>query len=285
MGFDYYHSLAKYGLYGIKPADPMIELLISETAFKMLDQSQNRRARGFSGKEDLELSKKIIDLYLSQPGISQNTIAATLKCSKGKVNSTLQKYHNGHYEDILTNANTYSNAVADANAITCNDRDRDRFAVPDTDHSADSASLTQQAAPDTDSYEQKLNTYNDQVVVMKYFQQHKKPAEIVLLTGFSRQFINDSIDIFRKNHDCIPKPPVNHSNMIIRTDGEYFMDMDEYFNDCTNNGKNSIDEMPWDIIKENLIENKAINPDGVITEMKQRLLKINTSKHIMENIA
>ena len=55
------------------------------------------------------------------------------------INSALQKYHNGHYEDILTNA--YSNTVADANAITCNDRDRDRFAVLDTDHSTDSASL------------------------------------------------------------------------------------------------------------------------------------------------
>lgn len=60
------------------------------------------------------------------------------------INSALQKYHNVHYEDILTNAYSNAIAVADANAITCNDRDRDRCAVPDTDHSVDNASLQQQ---------------------------------------------------------------------------------------------------------------------------------------------
>lgn len=272
VGFDYYHSIVKYGLFGIKPDDPMINLLISETTFKMIDQSQNKRARGFSGKEDLELSKKIIELYLSKPGISQNAIAFELQCSKGKVNSTLQKYHNGHYKDIISN--TYSNT--DADAITCNDRDRDRFAVPDTDHSSDIASLTKQASPAEIEETNKTFIYKDEILVMKLFQQHKRPSEICSITGFPSYFVNASIDKFRENNNRLPKPPVDYSKMIMCTDGNIFMNKEEYFNDCTNNGKNKINEMPWDIIKSNLIEYKAIDPDGIINEMKEKLLDIQS---------
>ena len=60
------------------------------------------------------------------------------------------------------------------------------------------------------------------------------------------------------------------------TDGNIFMNKEEYFNDCTNNGKNKINEMPWDIIKSNLIEYKAIDPDGIINEMKEKLLDIQS---------
>lgn len=297
-----YEAIANYAYFGTEITDMKLKILVGSATLDKIEHSQEYRSQWFGG-ENLEQTKLVAEYMRDHPNASQRTIALATGASKTKVVKVQKNFKESGFSNVqeyldnivypkightVSNVNTNTNASVNVNVTETATSPRDHSVVTtdsDAGHTHNSASLTQQAAPDTDSYEQKLNTYNDQVVVMKYFQQHKKPAEIVLLTGFSRQFINDSIDIFRKNHDCIPKPPVNHSNMIIRTDGEYFMDMDEYFNDCTNNGKNSIDEMPWDIIKENLIENKAMNPDGVITEMKQRLLKINTSKHIMENIA
>ena len=82
-----------------------------------------------------------------------------------------------------------------------------------------SASLTQQAAPAETKETEKTFTYDDEVSVMKLFQQHKRPSEICTLTGFPSYFVNASIDKFRENNNRLPKPPVDNSKMIMCTDG------------------------------------------------------------------
>lgn len=228
---------------------------------------------GRKGGRPSQINKDLIlDMYFNK-GIKTAQIARQLNYKPNTVKSIIQRnkktYAKGAnpyvYEYAYDNDDVYVKDASSAPASSCS-----------ATSANNSASLTQQAAPAETKETEKTFTYDDEVSVMKLFQQHKRPSEICTLTGFPSYFVNASIDKFRENNNRLPKPPVDHSKMIMCTDGSVFMNKEEYFNDCTNNGKNNINEIPWDIIKENLIEYKAIDPDEIINEMKDKLLQMQS---------
>lgn len=291
--YNVYIALSDFGRFGIEIQDEYIKLLAGHATIERIESSQDYRAQCFAG-ENFELTKVVAEFMRDHPEASQRTIAAATGASKTKVAkvqktlktmgfSDIQEYLNTvvypriSHENVNTvnnNCNNVCNCYCNSETATATSP-RDHFVVTNSRHT-DSASLTQQAAPAETKETEKTFTYDDEVSVMKLFQQHKRPSEICTLTGFPSYFVNASIDKFRENNNRLPKPPVDHSKMIMCTDGSVFMNKEEYFNDCTNNGKNNINEIPWDIIKENLIEYKAINPDGIINEMKDKLLQMQS---------
>ena len=123
LAYDVQSAIIDYGLYGIRPTDEDILIFISETVFDVIDKSQAKRARGFSG-EDLETSKKIIQSHIDRPDLSQDKLSKLLGVSKGKVNKTLQKYRNGEYDNILS-FDSYSDSDNDSDYVyDSTDRDR-----------------------------------------------------------------------------------------------------------------------------------------------------------------
>ena len=89
--FAVYNAIVNYGLYETEITDPEIMLLVGASLLKNIDNSQKKRALCFAG-EDMEMSRKIIQLHLEHPEYSQNKIVQVLDTSTGKVNKTLQKY-------------------------------------------------------------------------------------------------------------------------------------------------------------------------------------------------
>ena len=68
MAYKVQSAIIDYGLYGIRPTDEDVLIFVSETVFDVIDKSQEKRARSFSG-EDLEMSKKIIQSHLDRPDL------------------------------------------------------------------------------------------------------------------------------------------------------------------------------------------------------------------------
>jgi hypothetical protein len=128
-------SIIRYALYGESIEDDNIRMLVGESLLCNVDISQKRRSRSF-GKEDLDMSEKIVTLHLDRPELSQDKIAKTLGISKGKVNRTLKKYAAGEYEGILsfsTDSQPVSHSTITSTPTstitstpTSTDRDRDR---------------------------------------------------------------------------------------------------------------------------------------------------------------
>lgn len=276
---DVYDMIYDYSLYGILPEpNNSIEFILFNMTIPNIKKSKERYEKSCSGgslggREKHEFYDQILDMYLNQQ-MKPKAISESLEISINTVKSIISRYKQNSTggckgaKGANLNVNDNDNVNDDVNVKN----------APAPDAGANnSASLTQHAAPAETKETEKTFTYDDEVSVMKLFQQHKRPSEICTLTGFPSYFVNDSIDKFRENNNRLPKPPVDHSKMIMCTDGSVFMNKEEYFNDCTNNGKNNINEIPWDIIKENLIEYKAIDPDEIINEMKDKLLQMQSN--------
>ena len=106
---EYFIALAEYALYQKDSEDVMIRMFI--TGLKnTIDAGQSKRERGFKGKhnsEDVELTKKIIEYKKEHPDESQDKIAKSCNCSKGKVNKVIKRMN--EEIDSLNNVNNVNN--------------------------------------------------------------------------------------------------------------------------------------------------------------------------------
>lgn len=100
IAYEYYKAIIEYALYK-KPIENKEILLYAggDTALRVIDSSQERRARGFG--ENTERTQAIIEFVRDHPGVSQNEVAAQVHCSKGKVNQALKNFREGKYVDTF----------------------------------------------------------------------------------------------------------------------------------------------------------------------------------------
>lgn len=272
MAYKVQSAIIDYGLYGIKPTDEDILIFVSETVFDVIDKSQAKRARSFSG-EDLEMSKKIIQSHRDRPDLSQDKLAELLHTSKGKVNKTLKKYRNGEYEGILTfddNVNDYDNGNdGDYDSTDC---DRDRITVQPT---KTASPITESSTP-TPSTPTEL-TYEEEVSVIKAFQKRKKPIEIANELSLDFSLVNLAIDEYKDRGYKLPPRPekVKKLDVPLMNGGYLSQTKEELFNDATDKGNADVDDVAWDKLREAYIL-MGIAPvlvDNILAEFEARLLK------------
>ena len=241
MAYKVQSAIIDYGLYGIKPTDEDILIFVSETVFDVIDKSQAKRARGFSG-EDLEMSKKIIQSHRDRPELSQDKLAQLLKISKGKVNKTLKKYHNGEYEGILTFDDDNVSDNGNDGDYDSTDRDRDRPTVQNTETASP---ITESSTP-TPTTPTEL-TYEEEVSVINAFRNRKKPIEIAKELSLDIGLVNLAIDEYKDRGYKLPtKPQVVNTEIPLMNGGYLKQTKEELFNMFTDNGKLEPDEVPWD---------------------------------------
>ena len=260
LAYDVQSAIIDYGLYGIRPVDEDLLIFVSETVFDVIDKSQEKRARGFSG-EDLEMSKKIIQSHCDRPDLSQDKLAQLLHISKGKVNKTLKKYRNGEYDGIL-NFNDVSVSV-NANGSDCDndstDRDRDRS----TNQSIESASpQTESLTPSLPSQitKEDIDKQNKEIIakwerskkVIDMWTTHKyKPKDIAEELNYQIDEVNDIINEFNKNKYAFPNKPklLKFLDITLSNGEKYWQTKQELFNSITNNGKASVDDINWGLVE------------------------------------
>lgn len=139
IAYEYYKAIIEYALYK-KPIENKEILLYAggDTALRVIDSSQERRARGFG--ENTERTQAIIEFVRDHPGVSQNEVAAQVHCSKGKVNQALKNFREGKYVDtfdfnIIINGKEYR---SDGQVVT--DQSESEYEVID-DGTEDSTAL------------------------------------------------------------------------------------------------------------------------------------------------
>ncbi len=273
MAYKVQSAIIDYGLYGIKPTDEDILIFVSETVFDVIDKSQAKRARGFSG-EDLEMSKKIIQSHRDRPELSQDKLAQLLKISKGKVNKTLKKYHNGEYEGILTfdDDNVSDNDNGNDGDYDSTDRDRDRPTVQNTE----TASPTTESSTPAPTTPTEL-TYEEEVSVINAFRNRKKPIEISKELSLDIGLVNLAIDEYKDRGYKLPIKPeeVKKLDVPLMNGGYLSQTKEELFNMFTDNGKLEPDEVPWGTLKGEfaLWGVDASLANQLLAEFEARLLK------------
>lgn len=122
VAYRYLMGIIKYALRQEESDEAIVQLLI-EGLKGQIDNSQNRRSRGFGG-ENVEQTRQIIEYYEEHPEASQNEISKTLGISKGKVNKVIQEYNSGHRSrsiQSLSESLTISEPLSEDNTISQND--------------------------------------------------------------------------------------------------------------------------------------------------------------------
>lgn len=280
-----------YGLDGIMPTDESLLQYVPEPVLTQIDQNQKRRAKGFKG-EDLETSRSIILLHRDRPELSQNAIAKQLGVSKGKVNKTLQKYENGEYNEVI-NLDDSNSTITPINTITSTSTNTvmtedqcDRV----TDGSTPLANAqTESATPPTESSTpaptetatelSEIDIYNNQVTVIKLYRNRKKIKEIVDETGFEYGFVNDTVDWYMNNGKKYPDKPteIKTLDVPLMNGGYLSRTKDELFNNATNKGKLTINDVDWQKLEQEYVM-YGIAPQVIkqlINEFKKKLKNIH----------
>lgn len=117
----YYNAIIDYALYGDIPEQKGILKLIWPTTKSTIDKSINRRASGF-GREDKEMTKKILEYKAQNPSATQRTISDALGCSLGKVSKVLASDKKAN--QLSSNANAHTNT--DSTSTTTVEREHER---------------------------------------------------------------------------------------------------------------------------------------------------------------
>lgn len=273
LAYDVQSAIIDYGLYGIRPTDEDLLIFVSETVFDVIDKSQAKRAKGFSG-EDLEMSKKIIQSHRDRPDLSQEKLAMMLHTSKGKVNKTLKKYRNGEYEGIL---NFDINNVIDSDSdYDSTDRDRDR----PTDQVQETASPTTESSTPTSPPTPTELTYEEYTSVMDMWEKRtgKSPNQIADKLNLDRGLVNEAIDEYKKNKFTRKEKPKRIVEEIPLLNGGYLnRTKEELFNEATNNGKSLVEDVAWKELESGYIMFgiAPITVKQLTNEFKQKLKDLN----------
>lgn len=270
-------AIIDYGLYGVRPTDEDILILVSETVFDVIDKSQAKRARNFNG-EDLEMSKKIIQSHLDRPDLSQDKLSQLLHTSKGKVNKTLKKYRNGEYKCILNfDTNNVNDSDYDYDGdYDSTDRDcRDR----QTGHALETASPTTESATPTPPTQTEL-TYEEYTSVMDIWERRtgKSPNDIADELNLDRGLVNKAIDEYKKNKFIRKDKPKRIIEEIPLLNGGYLnRTKEELFNEATNNGKSLVEDVAWKELENGYIMFgiAPITVKQLTNEFKQKLKDLN----------
>ena len=121
---EYFFALANYALHEIEPRTKTgpLKYLWPQTKEK-IDASQDHRARGFSSKKDVELTRKIQKYKEEHPNDSQDKISKALGCSKGKVNSALRESDTVKNTTDTTNTTNTITPTTTSVTVTVTDED------------------------------------------------------------------------------------------------------------------------------------------------------------------
>lgn len=220
MAYKVQNAIVEYGLWGKEIDDPQVKMLVGEPTLDLIDSSQARRSRGFT--EDVEKTQKVMSYYAEHPGASQDEISKATGVSKGKVNKVIKQ--------LKENASKPINSSDDRNSDTVTDIDTDNDSMTVTDDRSaahpDTASLSfpEEASPSPETG--KKLTYEQEKLVISYWQEHKKIKEIVSLTGFGYGQVNETITKYKENHYHLPEPKIepDSSRRILCADGSYYGD-------------------------------------------------------------
>lgn len=274
MAYDVQSAIIDYGLYGIRPTDEDILIFVSETVFDVIDKSQAKRAKGFSG-EDLEMSKKIIQSHLDRPDLSQDKLSQLLHTSKGKVNKTLKKYRNGEYKGIINFDIDNGNDSVSDNDYNSTDRDcRDR----QTGHTTDTASPTTESSTPTPPPIEL--TYEEYTSVMDMWEKRtgKSPNQIADELNLDKGLVNEAISEHKENGYKRREKPKRIVEEIPLLNGGYLnRTKEELFNEATNNGKSLVEDVAWRELESGYIMFgiAPITVKQLTNEFKQKLKDLN----------
>ena len=129
---DYYEAIIDYALNQKPIEDENLMVYIGDTILETINSSQKRRSRGF--KEDMEVTRSIIEYVRDHPGVSQNEVAAEIHCSKGKVNNVLKKFKEGKYENEFDFNIILQNVEYKPNGQTVTDEEESEYEEYDDDN-------------------------------------------------------------------------------------------------------------------------------------------------------
>lgn len=278
LAYDVQSAIIDYGLYGIRPTDEDILIFVSETVFDVIDKSQSKRARSFSG-EDLEMSKKIIQSHRDRPDLSQEKLAKLLNTSKGKVNKTLKKYRKGEYEGVINfdsdNVIDYDYGYDYDDDYDSTDRDRDRT----TCQSIETASPSTESETPTSTTSTEL-TWEEYTSVMNMWDKRtgKSPNKIADELKLNRTLVNKAISEYKANgYKRKEKPKVIIKEIPLLDGGFLNKTKEELFNEATDNGKSLVNDVPWEALEQGYIQYgiAPFNTKSIIKEFKQKLRELN----------
>lgn len=290
--FKVYEAIVNYGLYGIEIEKGRIRTLVSNTTISKIEDSQVNRSKWFKG-ENFEMTKVVAEYMRDHPGVSQRTIVAATGVSKTKVAKVqknikdsglngIQEYLNHivypHLNNCNTDSNSYSTNDSYSNIVT-------ETTTSPKDQSLDSGSQTESATPPTESSTpaptetetelSKMDIYNNQVTVIKLYRNRKKIKEIVDETGFEYGFVNDTVDWYMNNGKKYPDKPTETKtfDVPLMNGGYLSRTKDELFNNATNKGKLTMDDIDWQKLEQEYVM-YGIAPQMIkqlVSEFKQKL--------------
>lgn len=202
-----YKYILDYSFYHIEPEDDnSLSYAIFILARPSINSAQNRwDAASENGKKGGRPKKidenKIFDLKDS--GMTNNEIAKKLNISTKSVSRALDKRQNQtQNHNVNVNVNDNVNDNVDVNNVA----------------SLNDASLTNGADAPAPSIKQTELSYEDKEIIIDYWKEHMKIADIVKLTSFSYAQVNKTIDEYKDNNYKLIKP-VDKKNIIPRPDG------------------------------------------------------------------